>query len=166
MSTLVQGDGIQRLIPIALVIGLGLCVPIGGSAHPLPEGSQPVLSTVRSATPTITKQRVEIYRGISQGTAGSKQLSMNRIVLLPGTKGLRHQHHNAETAIYVVEGEARTLIGLNGEVVVDHKAGEFIFIPAGVWHQPVNVTKYPVVAIEARTDADDQSNVILAPHQH
>ena len=90
---------------------------------------------------------------------------MNRIVLQPGTQGLRHQHNNAETVIYVLEGQARTLIGLHGEVVVDNQAGDFLFIPAGVWHQPMNVSDRPVVAIEARADADDQSNVILAPHQ-
>ncbi len=90
---------------------------------------------------------------------------MKRIVLPPGTQGLRHQHHNAETVIYVLSGKARTLIGLNGEVVVDNKAGDFLFIPAGVWHQPINVSDRAVVAIEALADADDQGNVILAPHQ-
>jgi uncharacterized RmlC-like cupin family protein len=49
--------------------------------------------------------------------------------------------------------------------VVDNQAGDFLFIPAGVWHQPMNVSDRPVVAIEARADADDQSNVILAPNQ-
>ena len=90
---------------------------------------------------------------------------MNRIVLMPGVQGLRHQHQGAETLIYVLEGRPRTLIGLNGEVAVDHQAGDFLLIPAGVWHQPVNPTDQPVVAIEARADADDQSNVILAPIQ-
>jgi uncharacterized RmlC-like cupin family protein len=113
----------------------------------------------------VTKQQVEIFRGISQSTAGSRQLSMNRIVLKPGTRGLRHQHQGAETLIYVLEGTARTLIGLRGEVVVDNQAGDFLLIPAGVWHQPINLSDQPVIAIEARADADDQSNVILAPVQ-
>ena len=74
-------------------------------------------------------------------------------------------HKSAETAISVLEGQSRTLIGPNGEIAVDNKAGDFIFIPANVWHQPMNVTNRPVIAIEARADADDQSNVILAPSQ-
>ena len=162
----------------ACLAGLSLTLPGVALAHPLSSGlrsasSSPAIvvpgsggvAIVRPGMPTITKQQVEIYRGISTATAGSKQLSMNRIVLRPGTQGLRHQHHNAETVIYVLEGQARTLIGLKGEVVVDSKAGEFLFIPAGVWHQPVNVSERPVIAIEARADADDQSNVILAPNQ-
>jgi uncharacterized RmlC-like cupin family protein len=160
----------------ALIAGLSLVMPAAALSHPLvavPAASTQTIvapnsggvATVRTSGPTITKQGVEIYRGLSQATAGTKQLSMNRIVLQPGTQGLRHQHRNAETVIYVLEGQARTLIGLHGEVVVDNQAGDFLFIPAGVWHQPMNVSDRPVVAIEARADADDQSNVILAPRQ-
>ena len=46
-----------------------------------------------------------------------------------------------------------------------NQAGGFLFIPAGVWHQPIKVSERPVVVIEARAGADDQSNVILAPDQ-
>ena len=170
-------DQRKRLSRVVLA-GLTLALPAAAFSHPLEPGPRPAASTqtivapnsggvttVRTSAPTITKQRVEIFRGISQATAGSRQLSMNRIVLQPGTQGLRHQHHNAETVIYVLEGQARTLIGLNGEVMVDNQAGDFLFIPAGIWHQPMNVSDRPVVAIEARADADDQSNVILAPNQ-
>jgi uncharacterized RmlC-like cupin family protein len=123
------------------------------------------VTTVRANNPTVTRQQVQIFRGISTATAGSKQLSMNRIVLPPGMKGLRHRHIGSETVIYVLEGQSRTLIGLNGEIVVDNKAGDFILIPPGVWHQPMNITKQNVIAIEARADADDQKNVELAPNQ-
>ena len=166
----------RKWLSRAWIAGLSLLMPAAALSHPLvavPAASTQTIvapnsggvATVRTSAPTITKQGVEIYRGPSQATAGTKQLSMNRIVLQPGTQGLRHQHHNAETVIYVLEGQARTLIGLHGEVVVDNQAGDFLFIPAGVWHQPMNVSDRPVVAIEARADANDQSNVILAPNQ-
>ena len=166
----------RKRLSRALIAGLCLVMPAAALSHPLaavPVGSTQTIvapnsggvATVRTSAPAITKQGVEIDRGLSQATAGTKQLSMNRIVLQPGTQGLRHQHRNAETVIYVLEGQARTLIGLHGEVVVDNQAGDFLFIPAGVWHQPMNVSDRPVVAIEARADADDQSNVILAPNQ-
>lgn len=123
------------------------------------------VTTIRSNTPIITRQQVQIYPGITTASAGSKQLSMNRIILPAGMKGLRHMHKDAETVIYIIEGNSRTLIGEKGEVVVDNKAGDFIFIPANVWHQPTNVSKDRVIAIEVRADADDQQNVILAPNQ-
>ena len=123
------------------------------------------VTTVRPNTPIVTRQQVQLFRGISNATAGSQQLSMNRIILPPNAKGLRHRHKDAETVIYLLEGEARTLIGLDGKIVLDNKAGDFIFIPAGVWHQPMNVSGSNVIAIEARADADDQSNVEIAPQQ-
>jgi uncharacterized RmlC-like cupin family protein len=162
-----------------LLIGLLIAsAPMSGHAHMVDPSTAQVpatqtivvpnsggVTTVRTSTPTVTKQQVQLYRGITKATAGSQQLSINRIILPPGTKGLRHMHKSAETAIYVLEGQSRTLIGPNGEIAVDNKAGDFIFIPANVWHQPMNVTNRPVIAIEARADADDQSNVILAPSQ-
>ena len=48
---------------------------------------------------------------------------------------------------------------------IDNQADDFLFIPAGVWQQPIKVSERPVVVIEARADSDDQSNVILAPDQ-
>lgn len=122
------------------------------------------VTTIRSNAPIITRQQVQIYPGITKDSAGSTQISMNRIILPPGMKGLRHMHKDAETVIYVMEGNSRTLIGEQGEIAVDNKAGDFIFIPANVWHQPMNVSKKRVVAIEVRADADDQQNVILAPN--
>ena len=108
----------------ALIAGLSLVMPTAALSHPLvavPAASTQTIvapnsggvATVRTSAPSITKQVVEIYRGPSQATAGTKQLSMNRIVLQPGTQGLRHQHDNAETVIYVLEDQARTLIGLH-----------------------------------------------------
>lgn len=163
-----------------LLISLGLAVaPIVVRAHVVDPSAAQVpatqtivvpgsggVTTVRNTAPTITKQQVQLYRGISKATAGSQQLSINRIVLPAGAKGLRHMHNSAETVIYILEGQSRTLIGANGEMFVDNKAGDFIFIPANVWHQPMNISDKPVIAIEARADADDQSNVILAPNQN
>ena len=123
------------------------------------------VTTIRSNTPIIMRQKVQIFPGITKATAGSMQLSMNRIILSPGMKGLRHMHKDAETVIFIIEGNARTYIGENGEIAVDNKAGDFIFIPANVWHQPSNISKNRVVAIEARADADDQQNVILTPNR-
>ena len=123
------------------------------------------VTTIRTNTSIITRQKVQLYPGVTKASADSTQLSMNRIILPAGMKGLRHMHKDAETVIFIIEGNSRTLIGENGEIAVDNKAGDFIFIPANVWHQPSNVSKNRVIAIEARADADDQQNVILAPIQ-
>ena len=71
------------------------------------------VTTVRPNTPVVTRQQVQLFRGISNTTAGSQQLSMNRIILPPDAKGLRHRQNGAETLIYLLEGESRTLVGLD-----------------------------------------------------
>jgi uncharacterized RmlC-like cupin family protein len=160
------------------ILGIGLVTSISSSAHVVDPRDGTVVAnekivvpnsggvtTIRSNTPKITRQQVQIYPGITKASADSTQLSMNRIVLPAGMKGLRHMHKDAETILYIIEGNTRTLIGEQGEIIVDNEAGDFIFIPANVWHQPINVSKSRVVAIEARSDADDQQNVILAPIQ-
>ncbi len=93
----------RKRLSRALIGCLSLVMPAAALSHPLvavPAASTQTIvapnsggvATVRTSAPTITKQGVEIYRGPSQATAGTKQLSMNRIVLQPGTQGLRHQH--------------------------------------------------------------------------
>jgi uncharacterized RmlC-like cupin family protein len=43
-------------------------------------------------------------------------------------------------------------------------AGEFIYIPAGVPHLPVNPSRTePVTAVIARTDPNEQESVVLLP---
>lgn len=158
------------------LVGMGLVIAVGANAHVVDPNQAEVatnekivvpnsggVTTIRSNTPIITRQQVQLYPGITKSSAGSTQLSMNRIILPAGMSGLRHMHKDAETVIYITEGESRTLIGEKGEIVVDNKAGDFIFIPANVWHQPTNISKNNVIAIEVRADADDQTNVILSP---
>lgn len=158
------------------ILGIGLAMALPSQAHVVDQKEAVVaanekivvpnsggVTTIRSNTPIITRQQVQIFPGVTKASAGAIQLSMNRIILPPGMKGLRHLHKDSETIIYILEGNARTLIGEKGEIAVDNKAGDFIFIPANVWHQPMNISKNRVIAIEARADADDQQNVILAP---
>ena len=159
-----------------LILGIGLAMAAPSQAHVVDQKETTIVAnekivipnsggvtTIRTNRPIITRQKVQLFPGITKASADSTQLSMNRIILPPGMKGLRHMHKDAETIIFIIEGNSRTLIGENGEIAVDNKAGDFIFIPANVWHQPSNVSKNRVIAIEARADADDQQNVILAP---
>ena len=41
------------------------------------------------------------------------------------------------------------------------EAGDFVYIPAGVPHQPYNPTDQPVRAVIARTDPNEQERAIL-----
>jgi uncharacterized RmlC-like cupin family protein len=43
------------------------------------------------------------------------------------------------------------------------RAGDMLYIPAGVPHLPANLGDEPAVAVIARTDPNEQESVVLRP---
>jgi len=117
--------------------------------------------TVRPEKTTLTKQQLDNFIGISGASAGAKHLSMNMVIIPPGGSARPHIHRGYETAIYVLEGEVETRYGPGLSKSVINKAGDFIFIPADVPHQPINLsTTQPAKALVARNDANEQESVV------
>ena len=70
-------------------------------------------------------------------------------------------HRGYETAIYVLQGRVETRYGAGLRKSVIHEAGDFIFIPADVPHQPVNLSATePAKALVARNDPNEQESVV------
>jgi uncharacterized RmlC-like cupin family protein len=89
------------------------------------------------------------------------------VTIPPGTRGVPHIYDGHESAIYTVSGETEVWpgIGLRQRSVV--KAGNFIYIPPGIPHLPVNRGDVMAVAVVARTDPREQESVVtfsLPPH--
>jgi uncharacterized RmlC-like cupin family protein len=61
----------------------------------------------------------------------------------------------------VLEGSGSFRHGPDLEHVDTVNAGDFVYIPAGVPHQPFNPTDRPTRALIARTDPDEQESVVL-----
>jgi uncharacterized RmlC-like cupin family protein len=120
--------------------------------------------TVRGVGTTESKQALQIFPGISGKTAGAKGLSLLRVIIPPGGSAKPHIHKGFESAIYLIKGRVETRYdeGLKKSVV--NEAGDFIFIPPDVPHQPVNLSDTePAIAIVARNDSEEQEHVILLP---
>ena len=118
--------------------------------------------TVRPMATTMTRQQLPNFVGISAATAGAQHLSMNLVVIPPGGAAQPHVHHGYETAIYLLHGRVETRYGPGLRHSVIHEAGDFIFIPADVPHQPVNLSATePVHAIVARNDPNEQESVVV-----
>lgn len=116
--------------------------------------------TVRPAETIDTVQRLPNFVGISEKTSGAKGLSMNRVIIPPKAKAEPHYHEGFETAIYVIKGRVQTFYGENLAKSVINEAGDFVFIPAGLPHQPVNLSdSEEAIAIVARNDPNEQENV-------
>jgi uncharacterized RmlC-like cupin family protein len=118
--------------------------------------------TVRPDTDTMTRQRLPYFVGISAATAGSQGISMNLVVIPPASSAEPHFHRDYETAIYLIEGRVETRYGEGLKQSVINEAGDFIFIPPGVPHQPFNLSATaPARALVARNDPNEQENVVL-----
>ena len=117
--------------------------------------------TVRPDTTVMTKQRLPYFVGISAATAKTTAISMNLVVIPPGGAAEPHFHRGFETAIYVLEGNVETRYGPRLAKSVVNRPGDFMFIPADVPHQPVNLSATePARAIVARNDANEQESVV------
>lgn len=118
--------------------------------------------TVRPQGTHLTKQQLPNFEGISAKTAGSKHLCMHLVVIPPGGKAVAHYHDGFETTIYIIEGKAETRYGKNLEHSSINEAGDFLFIPPNLPHQPVNLSDTEqVIAVVARNDPNEQESVVV-----
>jgi uncharacterized RmlC-like cupin family protein len=110
------------------------------------------------------KQGLDYFAGISAESAGATGICMHMVTIPPGTRANAHLHQNHETAIYVLSGEAEMWFGNDLSEYLTMKAGDYVYIPAGVPHLPSNSSPdVPCVGILARTDPNEQESVILQP---
>lgn len=123
-------------------------------------GDKNKIITVRPDEEVMSRQSLPYFIGISEQSAGAKGISMNLIVIPPGGAADAHLHRGYETAIYVLEGRVQTFYGPGLQESTFNQAGDFIFIPANVPHQPVNLSDTePAKAIVARNDPNEQESV-------
>jgi uncharacterized RmlC-like cupin family protein len=125
------------------------------------ETASSAVKAVRPEREVLTRQRLPYFLGISGATVGSRGLSMHMVVIPPGAKSEPHSHRGYETAIYVLEGRVQTRFGPNLESTMVNEAGDFLYIPAGVPHEALNLSATePARAIVARNDPAEQDNVV------
>jgi uncharacterized RmlC-like cupin family protein len=107
------------------------------------------------------RQQLAYFLGVSGDTCGSTALAMHLVVVPPGAVAEPHYHDGCETAIYQLEGRVETRYGDGLARSVVTEAGDFLFVPPGVPHQPVNLSQTErAVALVARNDASEQERVI------
>jgi uncharacterized RmlC-like cupin family protein len=99
--------------------------------------------------------------GMSAKNVGSKELSMNVATIPPGGVAYAHIHVDFEVMLYILQGRVRHEYGPGLKKVVENQAGDFIFIEPGLPHEVFNMSDTePVVAIVARSSADEWDNII------
>jgi uncharacterized RmlC-like cupin family protein len=119
---------------------------------------------IRSVESYQGKQGPLYAGGISAETVGAQAIWLGVIRMPPGTQTRAHFHEEHETAIYVMSGEVDLWYGEDLSHHQIARAGDYIYIPAGVSHVAVNRSQTePMIAIGARTDPSEQESVVLQP---
>jgi uncharacterized RmlC-like cupin family protein len=116
---------------------------------------------IRGAGGFHGKQGLDYFAGVSAETAGSTGICMHMVVIPPGGVAKPHYHAAHETAIFQIEGSTSFHHGPNLEFTDVVYEGDYVYIPAGVPHQPFNPTDKIARAIIARTDPNEQESVVL-----
>jgi uncharacterized RmlC-like cupin family protein len=135
-------------------------------SHSATSGDRPTdapaqIITIRPEAETMTRQKLPYFVGISGATAGTQGLSMNLVIIPPNGTAEPHYHKDYETAIFILKGTVETRYGKGLTQSVTNTAGDFLFIPPGVPHQPFNLGDEPAQAIVARNDPNEQENVVM-----
>jgi uncharacterized RmlC-like cupin family protein len=118
--------------------------------------------TVRPKGTHLTKQQLPNFEGISANTADSRVLCMHIVIIPPGGQAVAHYHDGYETAIYIIQGRAETKYGRDLELSTINEAGDFLFIPPNLPHQPINLSDTEeVIAVVARNDPREQESVVV-----
>jgi uncharacterized RmlC-like cupin family protein len=125
---------------------------------------KPTCQIIRPGHTYEGKQGFSYFEGIAAESVGSVGVCMHLLTIPPGGRAKAHKHENHETAIYVISGISEMWYGddLSEHMVI--KAGEFLYIPAGMPHLPYNPSATePCTAVIARTDPNEQESVVLLP---
>ena len=123
---------------------------------------EPTCVVVRDGGSYSGAQGFDYFAGISAESAGSAGLCMHRLDIPPGGAARPHLHERHETAIFVLSGRAEMRYGDGLRERLEVRAGDFLFIPAGMPHLPYNPSEdEPCTAVLARTDPNEQESVVL-----
>jgi uncharacterized RmlC-like cupin family protein len=119
---------------------------------------------IRSEDALEGKQGLEYFHGVSAESAGSRALSLHRVTIPPGGRAKAHVHEEHESALFMLSGEAEMWFGERLEHRIVCRAGDYLYVPAGMPHLPANLSETePCEAVVARTDPHRRENVVLLP---
>lgn len=114
---------------------------------------------------SFTSTQGAVYApGISAQTVGSTALFLGMVTLPPGERTRAHIHERHESAFYLLSGsDVELWSGPQLEHCAVAKAGDYLFIPAGVAHVAVNRGREPAVFVGARNDPTASESVAMTP---
>lgn len=131
---------------------------------PIDSSALPQCTVISGGGAYLGTQGLPYSAGISTESAGARGICLHLVTIPPGGRAKAHLHENHETAIYMLCGEVDVWCGEGLREHLIARAGDFVYIPAGVPHVPVNRSQTEgCSAVIARTDPKEQESVVLLP---
>ena len=128
------------------------------------DDAKPTCRVVRAGEEFTGKQGHLLAPGISAQSAGAQHIHLQLVRIPPGVRSNAHKHEDHESAIYVLSGESGCWYGDKLQHHLVARAGDFLYIPANMPHQPYNLSDTEsCVAVVTRTDPNEQESVVLLP---
>ena len=109
---------------------------------------------------------IHYQQGLSAKTVGSTGLSVNVATVPPGAIAYAHIHDGFEVMLYIVKGKVKHTFGEGLTQEVINEAGDFIYIRPGVPHEVFNIGDGPLVALVARSTADEWDKIVNYPSRY
>lgn len=104
--------------------------------------------------------------GLSAKNVGSKALSMNLATVPQGAIAYAHIHDGFEVMLFLLQGKVRHDFGEDLKFSVENEAGDFIYIEPGVPHEVFNIGDEPLIAVVARSAADEWDKIVDYPSKY
>ena len=96
----------------------------------------------RAAIPTHSFDWGAIKWLVTPSTTPGAQLTFGEVSVMPGKGHSRHNHPDAEEILYILSGEGEQMVA-DGEPF-SVRAGDVLYIPAGVYHATLNTGWEPL----------------------
>jgi putative monooxygenase len=100
-------------------------------------------------TPGMTRK---VFRTITRELVGSEHFSAGLTIFDPGESSSLHNHPNSEEVNFIVSGSG---VALSGDLRIEFKKNDCIFIPTGEMHQHINTSDEPLVLLWIYTPQDE-----------
>ena len=122
--------------------------------------------TIRGGGDKRAWNGIHYKQGMSAKNVGSTKLSCNIATIPPGGVAYAHIHDGFDLMLYIIEGRVRHEFGPGLRKTLDNEAGDFIYIEPGIPHEVFNVGDGPLMAVVARSAADEWDKIVDYPSKY
>ena len=76
--------------------------------------------------------------GVSEALTGATGIHLATATIPAGCSSGAHVHLNCESALYIIQVHGKFMVGEKLDQVIEFGPGDYLFVPPGAPHQPIN----------------------------